>query len=319
VALVCAAGAAAAVVPALSASADSPSSAAFEATDFSWHVAGDPSSMSAQIATDGTVTFAYPDGASVHNVDFVSGPATPSCSLNGASPVASMRVPSVPTAHGWTASCTFETPGTYRFRCDAHATMMGTIVVGDASTTPTRTTTTGGTPPPGSGTGTTPGSPTPPSGGEGGDTSGGGGAGTGGMAGMPGMSGMTMGGAGGGTTGTAGKGGSPAPAKTAVLVRSLKVARTQHGTRVTGSFTLGGSAKAKLAVQVSAKGLHPGLAGKLTKTGVHPGRVTFSVPLTKAARKALARKHTLTLNLKVVVTPAHGHASTHTLALKLRR
>jgi plastocyanin len=140
-------GACVATIPMLSASAAPttlPMTASFTATDYAWTASGGGSTVN--IATGGTVDFSYPSGHSIHNVDFGTGPQPSSCMVGGSS--ATPPVPSTPQAPGWTANCTFNTPGTYTFHCDEHTFMTGTINVGTQATTTTSTeptTTTGST------------------------------------------------------------------------------------------------------------------------------------------------------------------------------
>jgi len=48
------------------------------------------------------------------------------------------------------------------------------------------------------------------------------------------------------------------------------------------------------------------IAGHLTRTGLHPGRLDFRVPLNVAARAVLRKHHRLRLRLRVRAT-AHGY------------
>jgi plastocyanin len=74
-----------------------------------------------KIAVGGTVDFSYPSGGTMHNVDFGDGPQPTSCTLDGSDQAP--PIPTVPTAPGWSGSCTFNTAGTYTFHCDKHAFM----------------------------------------------------------------------------------------------------------------------------------------------------------------------------------------------------
>ena len=75
-----------------------------------------------------TVTFAYPTGGNVHNVDFFVAAPT-SCvqtAGNDLGPVPPL--PAMPAPTGWVGNCRFDTPGTYQFVCEAHPDMEGTVV-----------------------------------------------------------------------------------------------------------------------------------------------------------------------------------------------
>ena len=87
-----------------------------------------------------TVTFDYPTGSSVHNVAFNTvGPQPTNCSFTGAPTYEGLPIPPVPqvvSGPGWSAQCTFPTPGTYTFYCVAHTFMEGTVIVAPAANTP---------------------------------------------------------------------------------------------------------------------------------------------------------------------------------------
>jgi plastocyanin len=158
-------GGALAIVPGL-ATGDASPSASFTAVDFAWNASGGGNQVT--IPQGGTVSFAYPSGASTHNADFSGGRPPTSCSqTTGASSGSVPPLPAQPTAAGWSGTCTFDTPGTYTFHCDLHPFMTGTIVVPGAgtTTTTTTTTTTSTTSPPtttATTTTTSPAAPTPP-------------------------------------------------------------------------------------------------------------------------------------------------------------
>src|SRR4051794_39430938 len=97
----------------------------FTAVDFAWYVNG-TTTTTLTIAPGQSVTFAYPEGKSFHNVSFTG--AQPS-SCTGLTPYA--RPP------GWQGRCTFATPGTYAFACALHEQMKGRIIVAAATPTPT--------------------------------------------------------------------------------------------------------------------------------------------------------------------------------------
>ncbi len=134
---VLAAVACAAVWPA-AAHAAAPLTADFTATDVgtnhSWYVTGTTSATTTTIAQHGTVSFHYPTGNSRHDVIFLAAnPKPASCSPALTTTAQGSFVPAAgPTAPGWNASCTFDTPGTYSFQCQLHPTMRSTIVVSPA-------------------------------------------------------------------------------------------------------------------------------------------------------------------------------------------
>jgi plastocyanin len=161
-------GVAAGVLPTLaSGQSGAPSSTSFKAVDSAGLYGGshawqsDSGGSQATIAQGGTVSFSYssgaaPQGSTMHNVDFSSGPSTPTCTqTQGASSGAVPPLPHQPTAPDWAGSCTFASPGTYAFHCDLHTDMTGTVVVQGAGATTTSST----------GTTTSGPAPTPPAGG----------------------------------------------------------------------------------------------------------------------------------------------------------
>jgi PKD repeat protein len=100
------------------------------------------------IAPGGTVTFDYPssgDGANVHNVHFGDGattPPTPGPQPSGCSQLTGPMlgaVPPLPTytlPPPWSGVCTFNTPGAYKFYCEAHPFMQGEVLVQAAQNNP---------------------------------------------------------------------------------------------------------------------------------------------------------------------------------------
>jgi plastocyanin len=105
------------------------------------------SDHSVTVKVNERVAFSYPAGPSVHNVAFPTGPAPTSCpQTNAASgiPLDPNDAPPLPGLQpaGWEGYCTFTAPGTYSFVCQAHAEMIGTVIVeNDPTPTPTATAT----------------------------------------------------------------------------------------------------------------------------------------------------------------------------------
>ena len=145
-ALVAGTGAAYAVCGPAAVGASAPSSAAVTAVDFDWSMPG-ATDYTDTIAAGGTVTFSYPAGVAIHNVDFTGGGPTACAQTAGAAVGPVSPLPAAPEAPGWSGTCRFDTPGTYQFVCDNHNYMKGTIVVEGrgATTTTTSTATTAGT------------------------------------------------------------------------------------------------------------------------------------------------------------------------------
>jgi plastocyanin len=115
-----------------------------------------PEDNAVTIAVGEKVTFSYPTGPlsnSVHNVVFDEGPKPSSCVQTQAAeglPIDTNTTEPVPDHSqppGWAGECTFDTPGTYTFLCEAHQTAMtGTITVTGGTGTPTPTPTPTATP-----------------------------------------------------------------------------------------------------------------------------------------------------------------------------
>ena len=100
----------------------------------------DTSDHVVQIVAGETVDFSNP-GAGSHNVKFATAPT--SCTQTSGTVIPGFPVPPLPAfpvAGPWTGHCTFSTPGTYTFVCDAHPVMVGTVEV-IAAPTPTATAT----------------------------------------------------------------------------------------------------------------------------------------------------------------------------------
>jgi plastocyanin len=168
-ALVAGTGAAYAVSGPAAVGSSTPSTASVTAVDFDWTMPGS-TDYTETIVAGGSVTFSYPAGVSIHNVDFTGGGPTACTQTAGATVGPVSPLPAAPEAPGWSGTCRFDTPGTYLFVCDNHNYMKGTIVVEGraasttttgASTTATGTSTAPGDQAPGAGTSTSGGSSSP--------------------------------------------------------------------------------------------------------------------------------------------------------------
>jgi plastocyanin len=243
---------------------------------------GEPHSwsrMALTVGAGGVVAFSNPT-TTYHGVQWISPPQQPSCTAGvpvGTSPTASRAE--------WNGTCTFTTPGTYNFRCTVHQEMTGTITVSSNGTV--TTTTTGQPPSSGSGTPTT-----PPS-------------------------------------------GEPGPKATlappgSLLVgpasRALRLAFSQHGSSVRGSLAVSkGGAGGRLEVDLLARGASLARAGhsaqvavgRLVRSSLQAGTVSFAVPLSARARRALHRHRRLALTVKIVLTGADAPALTLTRSVLL--
>ncbi len=204
-------------------------------------------------------------------------------SMPSGQPACSSEVPVSPTPAktGWEGTCEFTQPGTYRFESSTlfknppyeDYTKYEIVVESAGTGTTTGTTTTTTTP-----TTTTPTTPTTPS--------------------EPG-------------NGSPLEGGS----------KALVLARSQRGATVHGSIEVsqagsGGrlevglfAARASLARVGHSERVR---VGRLVRSSLKAGGVSFSVPLSARGRAALRRHRRLALTVKVTLTPLHGAAVTVT-------
>jgi plastocyanin len=177
-------------------------------------------------------------------------------------------------ATSWHGECTFTQPGSYNFRCTVHPTeMTGTITVNAGGTTTTTTTT---------------------------QTSTGGGS----------------------TTTTQAT--SPEPAPQVALVsplagaaRALKLAPSQRGRAVRGSVNVSqAGAGGRLEVDLVAKAASLAGApraiqvavGRLVRSSLVPGTVSFKVALNARARRALRVHRRLALTVRILLAAPHATA-----------
>jgi hypothetical protein len=202
----------------------------------------------------------------------------------GTAPTCSSGVPVSPAAPqtGWEGKCKFEQPGTYEFESSTlwpEYTKYEIVVEGTGTgTTPTTTTTT--TTP----TTTTTTTPTTPS-----------------------ESGH----------GSPLEGGS----------RALELAGSQRGSTVHGSLEVSQAGSGgRLEVGLFAAGASLATAGhtvqvrvgRLVRSSVKAGSVSFSVPLSVRGKAALRRHRRLALTVKITLTPPHGAAVTVTRGVTVR-
>jgi plastocyanin len=261
------------------AGAGAPSTASVTAIDFDWVMPGGPA-YTATIAAGGTVSFSYPSGVSIHNVDFTAGGPTACTQTAGAASGATSPLPNLPEAPGWAGVCRFDSPGTFLFVCDEHNYMKGTIVVEP------------------NGGGTTGGS-------------------TGGGATSTGSSGSSGGSGGGSTAPTGGTSSSGSSASPAARPR-VTVAHRQRGATVRGTVTTP-AGRSRIKVTAYLAGHRRAAIGAQTRTSAGTGATAFAVRIGAAARRSLARSHRLAVALRIVVTPMAGGApTTTTVAVALR-
>ncbi|MCW3029867.1 MAG: blue (type 1) copper domain protein [Solirubrobacterales bacterium] len=265
--LVCALlGAAVAVLPAVAGSETSPTVSAESNATTCGYYLNCWSPAQVELTAPGTVTFQNSSGMA-HGVVWTTGPATPTC--NG--------VPINSSAASFNGTCSFSQTGTYRFYCYVHGPYMsGTVIVSPSATT--TTTTTPGTQPGGTTTTTT-----QPAG----------------TASTPSIA----------PTGS----GSQQPA--AVEAGLVALARSQRGRVVRGSLQVTGAyAGGRLEVDLLAKRAALASAGvtaaahvgRLVRTSLHSGKLSFSVALNARARGALARHDRLPLTVRFSLTPPNG-------------
>jgi plastocyanin len=90
---------------------------------------------------------------------------------------------------------------------------------------------------------------------------------------------------------------------------ALRIAKSQHGRKVRGSVNLSpASAGGRLEVVLLAKS--GGRVGRLSRSYLSAGRVSFAVPLKPSGRRALRARKRLSMTVQVVVAPPGGAALT---------
>jgi plastocyanin len=195
-------------------------------------------------------------------------------------------VPVNSSSTSFSGTCSFAQPGTYRFYCSYHGpTMSGTIIVNPTGTT---TATTPGTQP---GATTTTSQPTV-------------------------------------TTSTPPPGSGSAPLPTGAAGATLALAGSQRGRAVHGSLAVPGvDAGGRLEVDLLASRASLASAGaaaaaarvgRLVRSSLHAGKLSFAVALNARGKRALARHHRLPLTVKIILTPPQGPPSTISRRIVLR-
>ena len=96
------------------------------------------------------------------------------------------------------------------------------------------------------------------------------------------------------------------------LFGPVKLASTQHGGVVRGSLVVSSvGSEGQLRVELLTKG-PAAPVGKLVRSSLHAGKLTFVLPLTAKGKAALRRHRRLALTVKITLTPLHGAAVTIT-------
>jgi len=239
-----------------------------------------PTSVTA-IAPGGVVTFVDDTGVAA------------SLAWTGAAPTCSPTVPvsPAPAKAGWEGTCKFETPGRYKFESATlyfAYTKYEIVVEAPTTGTTTGTTTTGGTTTGSSNPYHEPGSQTA----------------------EPTGAGTPLGSLLAGSESTA-----------------VKLGATQHSQSVHGSVDVaqagaGGRLEVRLlASNASLAGAgHSShvVVGRVVRSSLRAGTVSFTVTLDARARHALRAHRRLALSVKIVLAPAHGSAVTITRSVVLR-
>ncbi len=278
-ALVAVMGAAVAVIPALASS-----EATVEVSDCTaWPGYSCWMQSNVTIASGGTVKFVDKSSTLEQGVKWEG--TAPTCE----------KVPTTTTKGPWEGTCTFATPGKYRFDGTQSPNYAGT---GEVTVTGTSSTGTTGT------TGTTQSTPT-------------------------GSSGTSTSSSGSGSS----QSGAPAGGATplgSLLVGSAssacKLSSVQNGQTVHGSVDVSqAGAGGRLEVQLLATRASLASAGhavrvrvgRLVLSSLRAGRDTFRVPVNARARRALRAHGHLALTVKLLLSPAQGSAVTLTRSVVL--
>jgi hypothetical protein len=111
------------------------------------------------------------------------------------------------------------------------------------------------------------------------------------------------------------------------IVGSPSLRSIQHGTSVKGLLDVSqAGAGGRLEVDLLAKSASLAAVrrsgsvrvGRLVRSSVSVGKVSFSVPLTVRGKSALRHHHRLVLMVKITLTPIHGTTASVTRSVTLR-
>lgn len=264
------------VLPAIAVSEPTPTVAAVNGGG----IYGEPHAWSPPEVTlgeGGVVTFQSPSSTVPHGVEWVGGPAKPTCSSGV--PVGTSAEAS---GTNWSGTCAFARPGVYTFYCTVHGPeMTGRITVNSNGTTTVTAPNMNPASP------TSPGAATP-------------------LTSPPGESGS------GAVLGSPLRGSAS---------QAIKLAKAQHGKSVRGSVQVAqAGVGGRLEVDLLASGgslAKVGHAaqvrvGRLVRSSLYAGAVSFAVPLSVKGKAALRRHRRLTLTVRIVVRPLRGAAVTVT-------
>jgi hypothetical protein len=107
----------------------------------------------------------------------------------------------------------------------------------------------------------------------------------------------------------------------AVTVPPSQRGKSVHGSAEVSQAGVGGLLEVALSAGSAsvAKARRPAdvRVGRMVRSVVHVGTVSFAVPLSAKAKRALGRHRRLALTVKVILIPAHGSAATVTRSVVL--
>jgi hypothetical protein len=112
------------------------------------------------------------------------------------------------------------------------------------------------------------------------------------------------------TTSVSPSSGQPKTEPSGPLFGSVKLASPPHGGVVHGSLVVSSvGSEGRLQIELLTKGAAAPV-GKLVRSSLHAGKLTFALALSAKGKAALRRHRRLTLTVKITLTPQHGAAVT---------